>query len=67
MLAYMESDDQLLTSAEYAHLLGVSTGRLYKMAKAGTLFIKPVRIGPRTLRWSIKDHRAAVARANEDG
>ena len=61
----MESDDQLLTSAEYARLIGVSVSHLYKMAKAGTLFVKPVRIGPRSIRWSLKDHREAVAAGKE--
>jgi len=58
-----DQPERLLTSREYAQVLGISTERLYKLNEAGELPIKPLRVGKRLLRWSLSEHNRAVREA----
>ena len=55
----MADDDKLLSSAEYARLLGHTKSWLFQMHRRGQLPIQPLKIG-RELRWSLREHREAV-------
>lgn len=57
----MADDDRLLSSAEYARLLGHTKSWLFQMQRRGELPIQPLKIG-REMRWSLREHREAVHR-----
>lgn len=61
MLGMADDDDRLMSSLEYARLLGHGKSWLFRMQKRGELPIKPMKIG-RELRWSLREHREAVRR-----
>lgn len=61
-MAAFPNDERLLTSGEYAQILGISVERLYKMNREGSLPIRPIELGTKLLRWSRVEHNKAVAR-----
>src|SRR4051794_16580775 len=50
--------DQLLSRRQAAAMLGMSTGTLDRLTRTG--FVQAVRIGPRTVRYSVEALREAM-------
>ena len=52
----------LMTAQELADLWRVLRRSIYNSVSAGTIAVKPIRIGNRGLRWRTKDVEAYIAR-----